>query len=571
MKIRKFTALIFTLLTTILWQSACSSQPPAPGQTAEIKRGDLNIIVTSDGSLNAPDQFNLAFGSQGTVQSILVREGEQIRQGALMALLDPISKINNIKTSLFSVQKAQNAIATACGSGNQLDLPYNYPDFSVSRMANEAQKDMAKSATYFNQENYKEAGYWLAMTYFDIVVCENLIKTRPNVAELAGAKNNSVWSPDTNAGGWQPISPNNQEVIAYLQMYRSKLLGISNDMKDPNVDYATIAPNFESIQQEMSEVVQAAKSTVAIKGRMIYEYADTPASADFLQYSLRLLEELNGYLSSNNYQPNETIWSLYTAKVNLLVGRDVLENQTLIFESGGKINWQNLQQYNLDLQKAEIDLYIKKLDIMNTVIIAPADGTIFSVNLKVNDPLSAEDYSARPAVGLVNTRNIKFKGKVDEIDVMKVHVGDNVTINVDAIPNKEFVGKVKFISPFGAKSGNVVKFDVTIALAPDEQLKDGLRATAEIMASSVKNALLVPVSYIISTPGGSMVILADNTTSKAEPKRVTIGLQNFQYAEVTSGLSEGDKVQLPGKAASGPNTGQQRQSSNPGNAMRALH
>jgi hypothetical protein len=68
-----------------------------------------------------------------------------------------------------------------------------------------------------------------------------------------------------------------------------------------------------------------------------------------------------------------------------------------------------------------------------------------------------------------------------------------------------------------------------------------------------------------------MVMLADNTTGKAEPKRVTIGLQNFQYAEITSGLKEGDKVQLPGKAASGSTTGQQRQSSNPGNAMRALH
>jgi hypothetical protein len=67
-----------------------------------------------------------------------------------------------------------------------------------------------------------------------------------------------------------------------------------------------------------------------------------------------------------------------------------------------------------------------------------------------------------------------------------------------------------------------------------------------------------------------MVMLADNTTGKAEPKRITVGLQNFQYAEVTSGLSEGDKVQLPGKAASGPASGQQRQSSNPGNAMRAL-
>jgi multidrug efflux pump subunit AcrA (membrane-fusion protein) len=131
---------------------------------------------------------------------------------------------------------------------------------------------------------------------------------------------------------------------------------------------------------------------------------------------------------------------------------------------------------------------------------------------------------------------------------------------------------VKFISPYGTAVGKVIKFTVLVEMDPvDIQLRGGLRATSEIMTSSVKNALLVPVSYIITTPGGSMVMLADNTTGKAEPKRIAVGLQNFQYAEVTSGLSEGDKVQLPGKGSATPPTGQQRTTSGGSNPMRALH
>jgi HlyD family secretion protein len=305
---------------------------------------------------------------------------------------------------------------------------------------------------------------------------------------------------------------------------------------------------------------------------MIYKYADTPTSVDFLQSSLRLLEELQQIRYSEEVPLKATLWNLYAAKLNLLVGKDVLENQTLIFESGGNINWKTLQDYNLKLQAAEINLYKAKREIMNTVIIAPRDGTIFSVNLKKNDVLSAEDYATRPAVGLCDTSIIKFAGQVDEIDIMKVHVGDNATVKVDAIPDKEFNWKVKFISPFGSKVGNVVKFDVTIISTspPEIEFEDKLSATAEIQVARVKDVLLVPISYIISTPGGSMVMLVDNATTRAEPKRVTLGLQNFQYAEVTSGLSEGDKVQLPGKAAAGSSTSQQR-STNQGNAMRALH
>jgi len=558
------------MLLSLAAGSCTASQTPAPGQTIDVKRGDLSIIVTSDGTLTAPDQFNLAFNTPGTVQTILVQEGEKVREGALLATTDPWSQINSIKTALFSIQTAQNSIDLGCDTDH---LPYNYPDLSISRMADEAMKDMDTAAAYFSLGNYKDAGYWLIMAYFDIRVCENLIETRPNAAQLAGAKINSTWYPDVNAGGWQPITPDIQKAIDTMKLYREKLIVISNMMKDTLVPYKDIAPQFEQAHQEMSDVAQVAKSTVTIKSRMIYKYADTPTSVDFLQSSLRLLEGLQQIRPADAADLSDTIWDLYSAKLNLQVGKDVLENQVLIFESGGNINWKTLQDYNLKLQAAEINLYKSKREIMNTVIISPSSGTIFSVNLKVNDPLSAEDYATRPAVGLVNTQVIKFTGKVDEIDIMKVHVGDNATVKVDAFPDKEFNWKVKFISPFGVKDGNVVKFDVIIIPTElfGEELKDGLRATAEIQVASAKNALLVPISAVISTPGGSMLLVVNSKTGQAEPRQVTTGLQNFQYAEITSGLSDGDKIQMPGKTTSGSATGQQRQSSNPGNAMRVLH
>ena len=549
---------------------ACSSSPtPVAGQITYVKRGDLNIIVTSDGNLEMPNQYDLKFGASGQVDQILVEEGDNVKQGALLATLVNSSQINAVKTALFNVQTARNNITFGCDTDH---LPYNYPDLSVSRMVDEAQKDINAAAGYYEQGNYKDAGYWLTMTYFDIQVCEDLIKSRPNAAELAGAKDNSIWSPDVSAGGSMPVQPDNQAAIDYLQQYRAKLLAIARDMKLGLYD--KITPAFYSARQEMSEVSTAAKSTLTIKTRMIYEYADTPTSVDFLQASLRYLEDLQNYMAEPDALAIEAAKKLYITKLNLLVGRDVLENQTLIFESGFQgsgtnVAWKGLQTYNLSLQAAQISLYKAKQEIMKTAIIAPSDGSVVSVDLKKSYVLSAQDYSSKTAVKLVDTNTIRFKGTIDEIDIIKVKSGQPVSITVDAVPDRIFAGKVKFISPYGTAVGKVIKFTMLAEMDPvDIQLRGGLRATAEIMASSVKNALLVPVSYIISTPGGSMVMLADNTTGKAEPKRITVGLQNFQFAEVTSGLSEGDKVQLPGKTAA---PGQQRQSSNPGNAMRALH
>jgi HlyD family secretion protein len=558
---------IFTVLL-----GACSgSQTPAPGQIVDVKRGDLNIIVTSDGNLEMPNQFDLKFGVSGQVDQILVEEGDMVKQGALLALLDNTSQKNTIKTALFDIQNARNNITIQTSGASCVwdHLPYNYPDLSVVRISNEAQKDIVKAVSFFSSGNYKEAGYWLVMTYFDIAICEDVIQSRPNAAQLAGAQNNSTYYPDLTAGGYQSVSADNQEVIDYLQGYRARLLSIAQEMKTG--DYAKIAPSLEAALREMSEVTRAAKSTLAIKTRMVYEYLDTPTSVDFLQASLRDLGELQAYIDSSDAKAIEAAKNLYIMKLNLAVGLDTLENQTLIFESGGNINWQTLQKYNLGLQAAEILLYKAKQEIMKTAIIAPSDGSVVSVDLKKSYVLSAQDYSSKTAVKLVDTNTIRFKGTVDEIDIIKVKPNQRVNITVDAVPDRTFTGTVQFISPYGTAVGKVIKFTVLVEMDPvDIQLRGGLRATAEIMTSSVQNVLLVPVSYIVSTPGGSMVMLVNGKTGQAEPKPITIGLQNFQYAEVTSGLSEGDKIQVPGKGSFTPPTGP-RTTSGANNPMRALH
>jgi len=543
--------------------SGCSAVVTPAGQTFEVKRADLDVVVSTDGSLAMPNVFDLKFGTNGQVDEILVEEGDNVKKGALLALLDNTAQKNAIKTALFNMQTARNNITFGCDPDH---LPYYYPDLSVSRLADEAQKDMDAASRYFMQGNYKDAGYYLVMAYFDIEVCEDLITYRPNAAVLAGAKTNSIYYPDITAGSSVPESEYDAAAVDFLRQYRGQLLDITREMKIGA--YEKSAPLFEAARQQMFTVTQLAKSTVYLKSRMVFQYADTASSVDFLQASLRSLQELQRYLAQDDAVPVEAAKRLYIAKLNLLVGRDVLENQTLIFESGGSINWKTLQQYNLSLQSAEIALYKAKREIMKTAIITPSDGTVVSVDLKKSYVLSAQDYSSRTAVQLVDTKYVRFAGLVDEIDIIKIKPGQKAIISVDAMPDKVFTGTVQFVSPFGVKTGQVVKFAVTIELdASDAPLRGGLSATADIMVTSVKNALLIPVSAVITTPAGNVVSVIDPATGQAERRPVTIGIQNLQYAEVLAGLKEGDKV----KGSTASPTGQQRPSSAAPNPMRAIH
>jgi RND family efflux transporter MFP subunit len=543
----------------LLLLGGCSNDVAPTGQTFEVKRSDLDIVVSSDGNLTMPDEYDLRFGTNGQVQQIFVEEGDKVKQGALLAMLDDTSQRNSIKTALLNVQTAQNSEKITLGirTDNAAEgcnhLPYTYPDLSVPRILEQARKDLDTAVSEFKQGNYKDAGRDLIMAYFDVEVAADLIASKPNAAELAGAKMNSTYYPDLYESSVKKESDTNASVVDYLQQYQQELLDISNDMKVGAYD--EVASKLDAAQQGMSRAYNLGESTVYLRGSKWFEYPDTATSVDFLQSSIRSLHDLQDYLAQDNAEPIEAAKKLYITQLNLQVGQDVLENQTSLFVEGKDVNWQTLQQFNLALQNAQIALYAAKQAIMNTVIIAPTDGTVVSVNLKKSSVLSAQTYSSTTAIKLVDTKSIKFEGLVDEIDIVKVRPGQTARVTVDAVPNKIFTGTVKFISPYGTEEGNVVKFALTIELDPyDVELRGGLSATADINVYRAENVLLVPVSMVVTTPGGSFVTVMDEATGQSQSRKVTLGKGNLQYVEVLSGLEEGEKILAPSLGPSG-NTG----------------
>lgn len=533
-------------LILVMVGGCTSTQTPA--QPYEVKRGDFDISVSIDGSLKMPNTFDLRFGTPGKVQDILVQEGDRVKAGALLAFMDNTAQKNAIRTALFNIQSSMNNIPVGlCSSCSGLlsDFPNNYPELSAPKMFQEAQKDFDEFISNFNSGKYKDAGFKLGMTYFDIDVCQDLIVSRVNPAELAGAKQNSVYNPEGEPGSSLDMWPNDAAVVDYLKKYQARLLDISRLLLQG--DYDTVKLELETARQEMAVGNQLVENTVHIRGRSYLEYPDIPTSLDFLQSALRSLQDLNKYLPQGDDAAiqEEIAKRIYTAQLNLSIGNDVLENQKVVYDLNSGFNWKSLQQYNLNLQSATIAFYKAKRDIMNTVIVAPVDGTVVSVNLKKGAILSAQDYSARPAIRLVDTSVIRFTGMVDEIDIMKIKTGQKAKITVDAVADKVLTGTVKFISPFGTKVGQVTRFAVTIDLdRTDADLRGSLSATAEVNVYSAKNVIFVPVSMIITQVSGSIVMVINPVTGQAEPRNVKLGRQSLQYAEVLEGLKEGEKIQV---------------------------
>jgi len=141
---------------------------------------------------------------------------------------------------------------------------------------------------------------------------------------------------------------------------------------------------------------------------------------------------------------------------------------------------------------------------------------------------------------------------VDELDIIHVALGQEVSIAMDAVIDRTYSGKVSYISQIGSSSSGVTNYSVTLDVDGDELLKIGMNGTATIVVDKVDDAVLVPLTALSYGRGGSYVWLYD---AEAEDSRrqvyVETGLSSADYAEVRSGLSAGDVVLVTRTAAGG--------------------
>ena len=185
------------------------------------------------------------------------------------------------------------------------------------------------------------------------------------------------------------------------------------------------------------------------------------------------------------------------------------------------------------------------------VIASPIDGIVSTVAAA-----STAEAAANTALSTLYVGNaMQMVVSVDELDIINVQVGQEVTIEMDAITDKSYDAAVAYISQIGTSSSGVTTYSVTLDVQGDEQLKIGMNGTATISVGEARGVVLVPITALNTSRNGQYVWLyresaAGGTQEPGIRTYVETGLSSETYAEVKSGLSEGDYVLVTRSAAS---------------------
>ena len=129
---------------------------------------------------------------------------------------------------------------------------------------------------------------------------------------------------------------------------------------------------------------------------------------------------------------------------------------------------------------------------------------------------------------------------VTERDLPMIEVGQAVTIRARGYVDRGFTGKLAVIYPQINKETRTTRVRVELA-NPDGILRPDMYVDAEIATGTQTPVTAVPMSAVIDS-GTKQVVIVDKGEGRFEPRPVTLGQRNADFAEVKEGVAPGDKV-----------------------------
>jgi HlyD family secretion protein len=248
---------------------------------------------------------------------------------------------------------------------------------------------------------------------------------------------------------------------------------------------------------------------------------------------------LNWYLGS----PSENDAAVLNADVAIAEAR-LAGAKTLLAELKGKAGSQAGPEYVdrelVTLRQARLALEKARIDLDNTTLVAPIDGTITAIEAELG-----ETVNTNPILTIADLDHSLIRFYVEEIDLGKVATGLPVTVVFDANPDMIFNGEIVRVDPALVTVDGSPAVQAYAQLDPyehDIRLLSGMSAEVEIVSGRSENTLLVPVQALREAAPGSYTVFVVQADGTLKLTAVKVGLKDFANAEILSGLKAGDQV-----------------------------
>ena len=251
---------------------------------------------------------------------------------------------------------------------------------------------------------------------------------------------------------------------------------------------------------------------------------------------------------------------------------------------------KNLDASGFTVKSAMASLQQSKQNLDKTTIYAPIDGIVSKLNVEKGERvLGTTQMAGTELLRISDLYNMEARVDINENDILRINIGDTAEIEIDAYLNRKFKGVVTEIayaskSDFSVTTDQVTNFTVKIKLMTDSYIdlfqpekghpfpfRPGMSATASIQTNRKESVWAVPIQSVTTRDLKGKDASKDDADAdketikkksideiifvvengKAKAIKVTTGIQDDNFIEITEGLTGKEKVIIaPYKAIS---------------------
>ncbi|MBI4296445.1 MAG: HlyD family efflux transporter periplasmic adaptor subunit [Chloroflexi bacterium] len=529
---RTTTALLLLAISIGVLLAGCTSKatpaPTASNQTAMVQKGNLRIEITTSGNLAFSQTEDLAFEAAGTAADVTVEVGDTVKKGQVLATLDKTAWQDNLTTlerQMTAAQRtltakeralaqAERQVATREMAVRQAELDVqtaenNLGKISEVKAAQDKVDDIEFALKYAQTAWVTDIAYWSGRIEFLKI---SLAEAKQNLREvLAGS------SPAVSADVALQVARSQFQVEQSQKQLNDARIAIE-DAKSAVVDAQLAKADAEQTVSDAQKALDEARKASP----------EIVATFD----SIITAVSVNGGQAVRKGTVAVTIADPTKFEANVLVN----ENDIFNVKVGTTATVQPSA-----LSTVSFPATVTKIAPTATV----QQGV---VNYKTTVELTALPAARSQMQDRQTAQPETSQGVLPDAIRQAVEAGRMTTEQAEALmrqrqagqPASGGPGQFQGRSPSGGQPGQTGQGAASQA-ASTIQLRAGLTVTVNILVNSKTGVLLVP-SRAIARQGTSRTVKVIKADGATETRTVQVGINDSQNTEVTSGLSEGEKV-----------------------------
>lgn len=457
--------------------------------TVQVERRDITVSVSGTATVQPNDSYQVTSAVRGEILEAPFEEGDTVAEGDLLYTFDSSDVKNAIQRAQVSVEQAQ--------------LSYND--------AQRGQDDLTITANASG------------------------VITSLSVEEGDSVTMGSVVASIVDRDTVKLTVPFHSQAIAGLWVGQSAQV--------------TVSGTTETLTGTVTEIgaVDQVSAGGALTRNVTIEVTNPGGITEGSTGTATVNGQACAGAGSFAYRSSKTVTSSANGDVTGLSvkeGDRVSDGQVLCTLSASSTESQ-IENARLNLKSAQLALQSNQDALDDYTITSPISGTVVEKNYKAGDDLST---ATGPLAVIFDLSSLKLEMQVDELYIGQIKIGQTVEITADALEGQTFTGYVSRININGVTLNGVTSYPVTITIDDAGELLPGMNVNAEILVERAEQVLAVPVSAVqrgntVLLPGeGAIGKDGSIDPDKLTSQDVTLGRNDEDYIEITSGLSEGDTV-----------------------------